>query len=132
MDVVRGDLRRPDDPLVPPVLLDRGGEHPARPDPVGAHHDRLLDAVLVQVPGAERLRVAGAELEDVADLDRRLEAEPAAANRARVALLRLPDVGELGLVVTARLDAAEVPAGAVRAGDELALAERLVGERPGL
>ena len=32
--------------------------HAARADPVAAHHDRLLVAVLVQVRGAERLRVA--------------------------------------------------------------------------
>ena len=62
------------------------------------------------------------------DLDRDLEAEPPAALGARVALLRLADVGELGLIVAARLDAAQVPAGAVRSGDELPLAQRLVGD----
>ena len=64
----------------------------------------------------------------MADLDRGLEAEAAAADRARVALDRLPDVGEPGREVAAVLDAAQVPAGAVRAGDELALAQRLVGD----
>ena len=62
------------------------------------------------------------------DLDRRLEGEAAAAPRARVPLPRLADVGEASLEVAPVLDAAQVPAGAVRAGDELALAERVVGE----
>ena len=61
-------------------------------------------------------------------LDRRLEPEAAAAIRARVALDRQADIGEPGREVAAVLDAAQVPAGAVCAGDELALAERLVGD----
>ena len=64
----------------------------------------------------------------MADLDRRLDAERAAALRARVAVLRLADVGEGRLVVAAGLDAAEMLAVLVRAGDVLALAERLVGD----
>ena len=76
----------------------------------------------------ERHRVARAELEDVADLDRGLEAQRAAAVEARVALLRLAEVGEARLEVAAVLDAAQVPAGAVRAGDELPFAQRLVGD----
>ncbi len=64
----------------------------------------------------------------MADLDRRLHAERAAALRARVAVLGLADVGERRLVVAARLDAAEMLAVLVRAGDVLALAERLVGD----
>ena len=47
---------------------------------------------------------------------------------AAVALLRRPDVGEARLEVAAVLDAAQVPAGPVRAGDELALAQQLVGD----
>ena len=54
--------------------------------------------------------------------------EPPAAVRAGVALDRLADVGEARREVAAVLDAAQVPAGAVRARDELALAERLVGD----
>ena len=42
--------------------------------------------------------------------------------------LRLAEVGEARLEVAAGLDAAQVPAVAVRAGDELALAQRLVGD----
>src|SRR5206468_312098 len=75
----------------------------------------------------ERLRVEGAELEDVADLDRRLDLERAAALRACVAGLRLPDVEERRLVVATRRDAAEVPAVLVRARHVLTLAERFVG-----
>jgi hypothetical protein len=62
----------------------------------------------------------------VADLDRSLEGERAAAFRTGVAFARLPDVGETRLVVATRRDAAEVPAGPVRARDELAFAQRLV------
>src|SRR5262249_24612030 len=76
--------------------------------------------------GAERDRVLRAELEDVADLDRGLEAERAAADRAAVALLRDADVRDLRLEVAAVLDALEMPAGAVRARDELPLTKRLV------
>ena len=62
------------------------------------------------------------------DLDRGLEAERTAAVGARVALARLADVGEPRLVVAAGLDAEQMPAVAVRAGDELPLAQRLVGD----
>ena len=61
-------------------------------------------------------------------LDRRLEAERTAAFRASVALARLPDVRDARLEVAPLLDAAQVPAGPVRAGDELTRAERLVGD----
>src|SRR6266700_2020013 len=68
----------------------------------------------------------GAEHEDVPDLDRRLDAERAAALRAGVAVLRLPDVDEGWVVVAAGLDAAEVPSVLVGACDVLALPECLV------
>src|SRR5215831_12649134 len=74
------------------------------------------------------MRVEGLELEDVADLDRGLDPQRAAALRAGVPVLRLADVGEGRFVVAAGLDAAEVPAVLVRPRDELALAERLVGD----
>ena len=90
VDVVRRDLPRPDHPVLAPVLLDRRREHASGADPVGAHHDRLLDPVLVRVLGAEGLRVRGAELEDVTDLDRRLEAEPC---RRRSGRRRPPSAG---------------------------------------
>ena len=61
-------------------LLDRGGGDARHADPVGAHPDRLLGALLVEVARAERLRVARAELEDVADLDRRLDRDRVAAD----------------------------------------------------
>src|SRR5207302_6012762 len=75
----------------------------------------------------ERGRVEGAELEDVAELDRRLLAELAAALGACVARIRLADVGEARVVVAPGLNPAQVPPVAVRAGDELTLAQRLVG-----
>ena len=80
----------------------------AGPDAVAAADERLLLAVLVEEGRAERLRVARPELEDVPDLDRRLEAQRAAAVRARVALARLAEVGEARLEVAAVLDAAQV------------------------
>ena len=46
----------------------------------------------------------------------------------RVAVHRLPDVCESRREVAAVLDSAEVPAGAVRAGDELPIAKRIVGD----
>ena len=83
--------------------------------------------LLVQERRPECLRVHRAELEDVTDLDRGLEAEPSAAHRAAVALDRLPDVGEPGREVPPVLDTAKVPSRPVRARDELALAEGVVG-----
>ena len=49
-----------------------------------------------------------------------------------VALAGLAQIRESRLVVTARLDAAQMPAVLVRTGDELALAQRLVGDDPAL
>ena len=57
-----------------------------------------------------------------------LKLQRAAAVRAAVALGRLAQVGEARLEVAPRLDAAQVPAVAVRAGDELPVAQRLVGD----
>ena len=70
-------------------LLDGRGDDACRADAVGAHPDRLLVAVLVEVARAQRLGVAGAELEDVADLDRRLSSVTRlAAERVAVACIR--------------------------------------------
>ncbi len=109
------------------ALLD-GGRHDARrADAVAAADQRLLRAVLVEERRAERRRSSAIlELEDVADLDRGLEAKRAAADGARVVLPSLADVREARRVVAPRLDAEQVPAVAVRAGDELPLAQRLV------
>ena len=95
--LVRGDRLRPGDAVLVVVLLDDRGHRPAEADPVGAHHERPFVPLLVEVRGAERLGVERVELEDVADLDRGLELQGAAALRARVALARLPQVGELRL-----------------------------------
>ena len=81
------------------VALLGGGGDAGRADPVRAHHDRVLGAVLVEVVRAHRRRVLGAELEDVADLDHRLDVQRAAAQRAPVAVLDELDVGDVGLVV---------------------------------
>ena len=59
-----------------------------------------------------------------------LELQRAAAARAGVALAREPDVGDLGLEVAAVLDAAQVETRAVRPGDELPFAQRLVEHDP--
>src|SRR6185436_178265 len=98
---------RPRDALLVGELLDCGGHGPRRADAVRAHPDELLLAVLVEVARAERLRVAGAELEDVAHLDRRLDADRA-ARRVAIAGLDPPQVAPVGLEVAARLDAGEV------------------------
>src|SRR6185436_19421611 len=73
------DRTGPDDPELIGPLLDRCGDDPGRPDPVAAHRDRTLDAVGIEVGRPERLRVARPELEDVADLDRRLDLDRVAA-----------------------------------------------------
>ena len=62
----------------------------------------------------------------MADLDRGLQPERAAADGAAVAFPRLAEVGEARLEVTARLNAAEVEVVAVRTDDVLALLERFV------
>src|SRR5205823_14894090 len=98
-----------------------------RAGPIAPHDERLLGPVLVEEGRSERRGVLGLELEDVTDLDRRLEEEPPPANGAGVALLRGPEVGETRLVVAPGLDPAEVEAGAVRTRDVLALVESLVG-----
>src|SRR5207249_3695037 len=95
---------------------------------VRAHDQRALLAVLVEKRRVERLGVVRLELEDVAELDRRLELERAAALGAAVAFARLAQVGEARLEVTARLNPAEVVVVAVRADDILALLERFVGD----
>src|SRR5207253_3794280 len=95
-------------------------------DSVAAAEQRLLAPVLVHERRVERPGVLRPEVEDVADLDRRAELQRAAAHRAAIALARLADVGEPGLVVATRRDAANMPAVPVRARDELPLAERLV------
>jgi hypothetical protein len=96
------------------VLLDGRGDDPRRTDPVGAHPHRALDAGLVEVAGAERLRVAGAELEDVADLDRRLDLERGAVDG--VARHHLAHVGDSEREVAAGDDPAQVRVGAVGTG----------------
>ena len=120
---------RPDDPALVGELLDRRGDDPRRADPVAAHHDRVRGAGLVEVGRAERLRVAGAELEDVADLDRGLDLDRAAAGRG-VAGLDRADVGLVEVEVAAGAHAAQVGVGLVGAGDEGVALDRRVLDDP--
>src|ERR1019366_1409024 len=106
LDVERGDRPRPRDPLLSGVLLARGSGGTSRPEAVGAHPDQPGLARLVQIVGPERLRITRPELEDVADLDRRLDPHDAAVDR--VARPDQPHVDRLIGEVAARLDGAQV------------------------
>src|SRR5918992_789456 len=120
--------RGPRDALLVGVLLDRGGHDARGPDAVRAHPDQLLLALLVEVAGAERLGVPGAELEDVAHLDRRLDLDRRAL-RAGVPLLHAPHVAPARLEVAARLHPAQVHVVLIAARDEpVQAAQGLVGE----
>src|SRR5205807_8291138 len=114
----------PLDALFVVVLLHDRRHRAPGPDPVAAHHERLLLSVLVEESRPEADGVERPEFEDVPQLDRRLLEQLPAAHDAGVALVSLPDVGEVRLVVASRFHAAQVPAIAVRTGDELSLAER--------
>ena len=101
-DQVHGERSQrpgPGDPVLVGVLLDRRRHQAGRPDPVGGHPDRPLGAALVEVVGAEGLRVAGPELEDVAHLDRGLDGQPfaVAGEAVPVALHALEALGDLGV-----------------------------------
>src|SRR5438045_7978224 len=101
------------------MLLDDRGDRACGADAVTPHHDELLLARLVEIRHAESLRVEGPKLEDVAELDRGLHLEPPAAAGTRISRVRLADVGEHRLVVTARLHSSQMPTAAVRTGDIL-------------
>src|SRR5215210_125525 len=107
--VVRCDGIRPLDAVLVVVLLDDRGHHAPRPDAVAAAEQRLLLAILIEERRAERRGVEGAEVEDVPDLDRGLEAQCAAADGTSVALARVAQVREARLVVAPRLHAAQPP-----------------------
>src|SRR5205823_4969389 len=117
----------PLDAVLVVVLLDDRRHRSSGANAVAAHHDGFLLPVLVEKPRAEPLRVERAELEDVAELDRRLLEERAAADDAGITRVRLPDVGEARFVVPSGLNALQVPAVAVRTGHELTFAQGLVG-----
>ena len=119
--VERRERRRPDHARLVVVLLDGRGGGARRTDAVGAHDDGVFLSSFVQVGGAEGHGVPGTQLEDVTNLDCRLDAErPLAAHVAGVAGGDLAQVVELGRIVATGLDSAQVPAGAVRAADVLA------------
>src|SRR5690606_36352912 len=92
--VVGRNLARPDDAVLVVVLLDYRCEQAVQPDTVAAHDDQLVGAVAVQERRADRLAVARAELEAVAQLDGAVDAERAAAAHAGRPVIRLGDVRE--------------------------------------
>src|SRR4029078_6328278 len=126
VDGVRGDRCRPGDAVLVVVLFDDRSHDAPRSDPVAAAEEWLFLPVLVEERRPKRLRVEAAEVEDVPDLDCRAEDQRTAALRATVAVAWLSQVGEARLEVSSRLDTAQVPAVAVRAGHVLPLAQRLV------
>ena len=80
--------------------------------------------MLVEIAGAEGLRVTRAELKDVSHLDRRLDGDRMPVDQ--VANLDPADVGTLEAEVAARLHTPQVRVGTVRAGDVGAFADRVV------
>src|SRR5262249_4259898 len=126
VDLPGRDRGGPDDPALVGVLLDRRRPDPRRSDPVAPHHDRPPATPLVQVVGAEWLRVAGAEVEDVADLDRSLDLDRMPARRDIPGLDRA-DVDLLEGEVSTRRDPDQVGVALVRAGEvPLALDRRIL------
>jgi hypothetical protein len=71
--VVRRERLRPRDTVVVVVLFHRRGDDAPGPDPVAAHDERLLAAVLVEEPRLQRSGETRLELEDVPDFDRHLQ-----------------------------------------------------------
>src|SRR5262245_48999127 len=111
----------PHDPVVVVALLDDRRHHAPDADAVGAHLDRAALPPLVERVRAERLAVAGAELEDVADLDGLVHGERGSAQRARLAGAHLAQIepilyGDVALEV----DAAQVMVVPIGAGGHAA------------
>ncbi len=127
MHLPGGDRPWPDDSALVGALLDRRGDDPRRTDPVAPHHDRPLLAGLVQVVGAERLRVPGPQLEDVPDLDRGHDLDRIAARRA-ISGVDHADVDLLALEVAPGANPPQVSIGLVRAADEGVALDRLVDQ----
>src|SRR5205085_4751549 len=94
----------------------RGRHDAGRPDPVAPHDCRPFAARLVEVCGAQRLRVAGAELEDVADLDRALDLDRVPARRD-IARLDRADIELLVGEVAPGAHADQVRVGLVGTGE---------------
>src|SRR6187401_631707 len=106
MHVVGRHRSWPHDAVFVVLLLHDRGHRASGTDPVAAHDQRLLLAVFVKERCPERLAVLSSELEDVADLDCRLELKRPSAVRASVSLTHFTDVRKAGLEVSPRLDAA--------------------------
>ena len=93
-----GDAVRPDDAALVVLLLDGRAQDAGHADAVAAHLEVLGLAVLVEESCVHRLRVLGAEVEDMADLDAALDRQHALAVRRRIALDDIAQVGhQIGL-----------------------------------
>src|SRR5207244_10715465 len=111
--------------LVVRLLHDRR-DRARRLHAVAAHYEKFLAAVLVEEARLEPFAEVRPELEDVTDLDRRLNRQRPAAYWTPITLLQRPDVGEPRLIIAARLHPAQVPTVAVRPRDELPIAPQFV------
>src|SRR5262249_59757299 len=89
-------------------LLSRRGSDASGADAVATHDDRLRLTALVEIRGAERDRVFGTQLEDVADLDDPFHGERLAALRARLARLDRVQIDEARVEIPAGNDAAQL------------------------
>ena len=87
-DLVRRQRQRPDDPVGVVPAFDGAGQDPVDADAVTAHDRVDLGSLLVEVGRPHRLRILGAELEDVADFQAGLHLERACRSAGRHRRLR--------------------------------------------
>ena len=115
------------------VGLDDGGHEALDADAVAAHDRRAALAVGVEEGGLHGVGVAGAELEDVSQLDPALHLQRVIALRALVARSRHADVGDgRGGPVAAVRHVAQMEALAIGAGDQSARLDHAgVGDHAG-
>ena len=126
-DLEGGARQRPDDAVFVVVLLDGRRYRPADADSVAAHDQGALLSLVVEDGRRHRLRIFGAELEDMADLDPPPALQVSAAARAGVAANRLAQVGESrNGEVPAVVDAGVVSILFVGADDEIGHRRHLV------
>ena len=79
-------------------MLDRRGQNALDPNPVTAHDRRNLLAIPVAHARAHRFRILVAQLEDVSNLDRGIDAQGCTAIRAVFARRHAADVGGNGVL----------------------------------
>ena len=91
-DLIRGERQRPDDAVRVVPAFDGAGENAVDADAVAAHDRVDLGSLFVQVGCAHRLRILGAELEYVADLEACLDLEGLAAAWAGITGLGVADI----------------------------------------